>query len=63
MPWPQGIALAFECADAADVDGVFGRLVEAGFRAKKEPWAAFWGQRYAQVFDPDGYAVDLFAPL
>ena len=62
-PVGQGIALAFECVDAADVDTVFGRLAEAGFRGKKEPWDAFWGQRYAQVYDPDGYAVDLFAPL
>ena len=27
------------------------------------PWDAFWGQRYAQVKDPDGNVVDLFAPL
>ncbi|MCZ6462364.1 MAG: glyoxalase, partial [Actinobacteria bacterium] len=24
---------------------------------------AFWGQRYATVLDPDGNAIDLFAPL
>jgi catechol 2,3-dioxygenase-like lactoylglutathione lyase family enzyme len=24
---------------------------------------AFWGQRYAQVKDPDGSVLDLFAPL
>ena len=29
----------------------------------REPWDAFWGQRYAVVHDPDGNAVDLFAPL
>lgn len=62
-PTGQGMALAFECADATDVDAVFGRLVEAGFGAKREPWDAFWGQRYAQVYDPDGNWVDLFAPL
>ena len=28
----------------------------------KEPWDAFWGMRYAIVYDPDGNAVDLFAP-
>ncbi|MFL6036949.1 MAG: glyoxalase, partial [Gaiellaceae bacterium] len=28
-----------------------------------EPFDAFWGQRYATVVDPDGNAVDLFAPL
>lgn len=62
-PVGQGVGLAFECADAADVDAVFGRVVEAGFRPLKEPWDAFWGQRYARVYDPDGNGVDLFAPL
>ena len=27
----------------------------------KEPWDAFWGQRYALVLDPDGNEVSLFA--
>ena len=62
-PRGQRMALAFECADADEVDATFARVVDAGFRAKSEPWDAFWGQRYAQVFDPDGNAVDLFAPL
>jgi uncharacterized glyoxalase superfamily protein PhnB len=57
------MALAFECADAAGVDATFTRVVDAGFQAKREPWDAFWGQRYAQVLDPDGNQVDLFAPL
>ena len=35
----------------------------AGYESHKEPWDAFWGQRYAQVRDPDGNVVDLFAPL
>jgi len=38
-------------------------LVNAGGQAHKEPWNAFWGQRYAQAKDPDGNVVDLFAPL
>lgn len=35
----------------------------AGFTVVKEPWDAFWGQRYAIVKDPDGTLVDLFAAL
>ncbi len=62
-PAGQRMALAFECADPAEVDAVYGRIVGAGFESKKEPWDAFWGQRYAQVYDPDGNAVDLFAQL
>ena len=58
---PRGhrMGLAFEC----DVDAVHARLAEAGFESKSEPWDAFWGQRYAQVIDPDGNVVDLFRPL
>jgi uncharacterized glyoxalase superfamily protein PhnB len=57
------LAVAFECAIPAEVDELYGRVVEAGFHGEKEPWDAFWGQRYAQLQDPDGVPVDLFAPL
>jgi uncharacterized glyoxalase superfamily protein PhnB len=57
------LAIALECASAAEVDEVYGRAVEAGFHGEKEPWDAFWGQRYAQLQDPDGVPVDLYAPL
>ena len=57
------LALAFECASAAEVDDVYSRVVEAGFEGDKEPWDAFWGQRYAQLRDPDGVPVDLYAQL
>jgi uncharacterized glyoxalase superfamily protein PhnB len=62
-PRGQGIGLAFLCDSAADVDAVHARVVEGGFASRAEPWNAFWGQRYARVVDPDGYVVDLFAPL
>jgi len=57
------LSLAFECGSAAEVDEIHQRVVAAGFTSRKEPWDAFWGQRYAQVRDPDGAVVDLFAPL
>ena len=56
-------ALAFECADPAEVDAVYASMVAAGFDGHLEPWDAFWGQRYATLRDPDGNGVDLFAPL
>jgi uncharacterized glyoxalase superfamily protein PhnB len=62
-PEGQATTPAFECADAADVDATYRRLLEAGFTGKTEPFDAFWGQRYAHVVDPDGNVVDLFAPL
>ena len=57
------IGLAFRCADPSHVDKAYADLVEAGYSGSKEPWDAFWGQRYAVVEDPDGNGVDLFAPL
>ena len=57
------LALAFECSSPAEVDELWSRAKDAGFEADKEPWDAFWGQRYAQLRDPDGVPVDLFAPL
>ena len=57
------LALAFECASAAEVDDLYARAQAEGFDAEKEPWDAFWGQRYAQLRDPDGVPVDLFAWL
>jgi catechol 2,3-dioxygenase-like lactoylglutathione lyase family enzyme len=57
------VALAFECGSAAEVDETYARVVEAGFHGEKEPWDAFWGQRYAQLQDPDGVGVDLYAAL
>jgi catechol 2,3-dioxygenase-like lactoylglutathione lyase family enzyme len=57
------VGLAFECDGAAEVDEIYARLVGAGFHGEKEPWDAFWGQRYAQLADPDGVPVDLYASL
>jgi catechol 2,3-dioxygenase-like lactoylglutathione lyase family enzyme len=57
------LGLAFECESASEVDEVYTRMVEAGFDGEKEPWDAFWGQRYAQLRDPDGVGIDLYASL
>jgi uncharacterized glyoxalase superfamily protein PhnB len=57
------LALAFECASPAEVDEVYARVAAAGFEGEREPWDAFWGHRYAQLRDPDGVGVDLYAPL
>jgi catechol 2,3-dioxygenase-like lactoylglutathione lyase family enzyme len=57
------LALALECASPAEVDELYARVTAAGFHGEKEPWDAFWGQRYAQLQDPDGVPVDLYASL
>jgi catechol 2,3-dioxygenase-like lactoylglutathione lyase family enzyme len=59
----QRIGLAFRLDAPADVDNAYARLEQLGYAGHKAPWDAFWGQRYAQVADPDGNLVDLFAPL
>jgi uncharacterized glyoxalase superfamily protein PhnB len=56
-------SLAFLVDSPEDVDATYARLVEAGARPTLEPWDAFWGQRYAEVVDPDGHAVHVFARL
>jgi len=56
------MSLAFLCSSPGEVDATYDRLAALG-HGHKEPWDAFWGQRYATVKDPDGNHVDLFAPL
>jgi catechol 2,3-dioxygenase-like lactoylglutathione lyase family enzyme len=56
-------ALAFRCADPAEVDAVYAALIDAGVSGHLAPWDAVWGMRYAAVHDPDGHPVDLFADL
>ena len=57
------VSLAFECASPTEVDEIYARVVDAGFEGEKEPWDAFWGQRYALLGDPDGVRVNLYAAL
>ena len=62
-PAGHRMGLAFECASPREVDALHARVTAAGHASKTAPWDAFWGQRYAQVVDPDANVVDLFAPL
>ncbi|MBC8509733.1 MAG: VOC family protein [Anaerolineales bacterium] len=62
-PEPSGhrTVLAFKCENPTDVDVLYKKVMQEGYQSHKEPWDAFWGQRYAVVIDPDGNLVDLFA--
>jgi uncharacterized glyoxalase superfamily protein PhnB len=62
-PVGQRVSLAFKCESSGEVDAAYAKITGAGYTGHKEPFDAFWGQRYAQVLDPDGNTVDLFAPL
>jgi catechol 2,3-dioxygenase-like lactoylglutathione lyase family enzyme len=55
------VALAFRFETPAEVNRAYEELTAAGYHGHKEPWDAFWGQRYAIVLDPDGNGIDLFA--
>src|SRR5688572_26646137 len=57
----QRIGLAFRLDTPVDVDRAYQELEKLGYHGHKAPWDAFWGQRYAQISDPDGNVVDLFA--
>jgi catechol 2,3-dioxygenase-like lactoylglutathione lyase family enzyme len=56
------LSLALECATPAEVDELYQRITGEGFEGEKEPWDAFWGQRYALLLDPDGVSINLYAP-
>ncbi|MDQ6423459.1 VOC family protein [Paenibacillus sp. LHD-117] len=60
---PSGhrVELAFQCDSREAVDETYGRIMEHGYGSHREPWDAFWGQRYAIVQDPDGNLISLFA--
>src|SRR5438552_12532451 len=60
---PSGhrVELAFRCDSPDEVDALYTRMTEHGYRGLKEPWDAFWGQRYAVIEDPDGNLLSLYA--
>ncbi|HEV2072994.1 MAG TPA: VOC family protein [Thermomicrobiales bacterium] len=60
---PSGhcVELAFRCDTREEVDEVYDRLMQDGYRGHKEPWDALWRQRYAIVKDPDGNLMSLYA--
>jgi uncharacterized glyoxalase superfamily protein PhnB len=62
---PSGhrMGMGINAGSPESVDAAYTEIVAAGFAGVTEPYDAFWGQRYAQVADPDGNPVDLYANL
>jgi len=56
-------AIALLADGPGGVDEAVGRVSAAGHTVVSPPFDAPWGQRYATVADPDGYRIDVFAPL
>lgn len=65
--WEKNIGstqtFCFKTASPKKVDAICDSIKSAKFRIIKEPWDAFWGQRYSTVLDPDGHRIDIFADL
>lgn len=65
--WPtpvgQRVTFSCRCDSPEELDAAYARMETAGFPGLREPWDAFWGQRYAFLRDPDGNRVDLFAAI
>lgn len=55
-------SLAVRCADAEEVDRIYGIAASDGY-GLAPPWDAFWGQHYAVIRDPDGTRIDLYCLL
>ena len=47
----------------ADVDGLYARLVAAGYQPQTAPSDAAWGERFFHVTDPDGHELSFAWPL
>jgi uncharacterized glyoxalase superfamily protein PhnB len=54
---PPAGALQFNLSSRDAVDALFAELVGAGYHGHLAPIDAFWGNRYAEVDDPDGNIV------
>ncbi|MDQ0208794.1 VOC family protein [Alkalicoccobacillus murimartini] len=59
-PTGHRIELAFLCESNEELNKLYNQIIEKGYESHKEPWDAFWGQRYAIVKDPDGNLISLF---
>ena len=63
--WKQAdghrIELAFLCDSRESLNALYDSILEQGYASHKAPWDAFWGQRYAILYDADGNLISLFA--
>ncbi|WP_243292173.1 VOC family protein [Bacillus sp. FJAT-47783] len=60
-PTGHRIELAFSCESDESVNKVYEKIINSGYDGYREPWDAFWGQRYAIVKEPDGNLISLYA--
>lgn len=56
---PPALAIQFQVESRNAVDALFEQLTAAGHPGHLPPVDAFWGNRYAEVDDPDGNIVGI----
>jgi uncharacterized glyoxalase superfamily protein PhnB len=59
---PPASALQFQVSSRDAVDARYAELTAAGHHGHLPPVDAFWGNRYAEVDDPDGNIVGIHSP-
>ena len=57
------LTLQFRCETQNDVDVTYTKLINEEYTSSELPHDTPWGERYAQVLDPDGNVIVLFAGL
>lgn len=62
-PKGQRVELAFLCESSDELNQLHEKAIAKGYKSVKEPWDAFWGQRYCILEDCDGNLISLFFPL
>mgnify|MGYP000070737248 FL=1 len=59
----DGVIVAIEVDGPDEVDAVCQRARDAGETVRMDPTDVDWGRRMAILADPDGYTVEISAPL
>lgn len=57
------ITLQFACENQNAVDVLYTMFINEEYQSSMPPYDTPWGERYAQVLDPDGNTIALFAGL
>ena len=57
------VVMCFKKDTPEQVNQLYNKIIQAGYKSYKAPWDAFWGQRYCSVLDPDENQIDIFAEL
>lgn len=60
---PPGSVMQFHLAGVGGVDRLYADMTGAGYHGHLAPFDAFWGNRYAEIDDPDGNVVGIHGPL